>query len=206
MCPPACTRSFLPSLPARGATRVLVGLVLGDGISTLAPREGSDYFLPASRVETVISTLAPREGSDRKKAFMSARPPISTLAPREGSDPASSPSTPFSRYFYPRSPRGERQSMTPVRSSKVAFLPSLPARGATCGKVRPNSCITFLPSLPARGATTDTNQIPPRRSHFYPRSPRGERLLHTSLAPRFSVFLPSLPARGATALSSAHAL
>ena len=79
----------------------------------------------------------------------------------------------------------------------------------------------FLSTLPARGATRRRSFRPPRRPHFYPRSPRGERLflfrfffaqsiisIHAPregsdlsnfmFSPQFSVFLSTLPARGAT--------
>ena len=82
---------------------------MGAGISTLAPREGSDcifsarsakdfYFNPRSprgerRGDPIhkpgydsISTLAPREGSDELPVSDAVYNEISTLAPREGSD------------------------------------------------------------------------------------------------------------------------
>ena len=57
------------------------------GISTLAPREGSDTEVSsyAGNV-TTISTLAPREGSDFRPLPDAGNIRISTLAPREGSD------------------------------------------------------------------------------------------------------------------------
>ena len=57
------------------------------------------------------------------------------------------------RYFYPRSPRGERQ-----REAR---------RGLPCFK--------FLSTLPARGATIQRRIKPWMSFYFYPRSPRGER-------------------------------
>ena len=56
----------------------------------------------------------------------------------------------------------------------------------------------FLPTLPARGATLHAGL---RRLHlpdFYPRSPRGERLLGKRRLDEITEFLPTLPARGAT--------
>ena len=106
-------------------------------------------------------------------------------------------------YFYPRSPRGERQVLvSDLNIRKTAFLSTLPARGATLrggldlmennkflstlparGATRSSSktaasTYSFLSTLPARGATG--MDFPPRRDKvdFYPRSPRGERLDH----------------------------
>ena len=79
------------------------------------------------------------------------------------------------------------------------FLPTLPARGATLVTLNLNgkrSISThapregsdrqlrhdgrqnggFLPTLPARGATGGCLPRPRGHVHFYPRSPRGERL------------------------------
>ena len=79
-----------------------------------------------------ISIHAPREGSDIC-SFQGKMQPlhISIHAPREGSDCCRSFQTGAPRYFYPRSPRGERPG--PLTSSvlKCVFLSTLPARGAT---------------------------------------------------------------------------
>ena len=47
----------------------------------------------------------------------------------------------------------------------------------------------------------DRPKTPPRAgaSHFYPRSPRGERLMGVAGIKRYQLFLSTLPARGATA-------
>ena len=105
--------TFLPSLPARGATSVFPQNFFMVRISTLAPREGSDYsprfgwwtrahFYPRS----------PRGERRRKFRDKTVDETISTLAPREGSDP----------------PVAKSQTV------KERFLPSLPARGATAAR------------------------------------------------------------------------
>ena len=106
------------------------------------------------------------------------RNPISIHAPREGSDWWLRPAygcTP--RYFYPRSPRGERLAGLEVRYVANA---------------------QFLSTLPARGATISTSESGVSIGYFYPRSPRGERpATPTALTIGFT-FLSTLPARGAT--------
>ena len=80
------------------------------------------------------------------------------------------------------------------------FLSTLPAWGATyrmgVGLVcRPR----FLSTLPAWGATGNNPTTKQINKHFYPRSPRGERLSAAPLARReASPFLSTLPAWGAT--------
>ena len=124
---------------------------------------------------------------------------ISIHAPREGSDPAVCNPAARGRDFYPRSPRGERQSpMTtfcslvrflstlPARGAtqqrplwyhRARFLSTLPARGATYGATSAEAIeYEFLSTLPARGATINALQALGTALHFYPRSPRGERL------------------------------
>ena len=60
---------------------------------------------------------------------------ISTLAPREGSDGLRQLRAGVEPYFYPRSPRGERPPLVYMATYSKAFLPSLPARGATTSPV-----------------------------------------------------------------------
>ena len=109
---PICTirHTFLPALPARGATYSMGTALSTRAISTRAPREGSDMqtiikhtpdysFLPA----------LPARGATFNGAELPANKEISTRAPREGSDEVAGKAIAASRDFYPRSPRGERQ-------------------------------------------------------------------------------------------------
>ena len=59
-------------------------------------------------------------------------------------------------------------------------------------------CSIFLSTLPARGATSSGLLQPGQTLHFYPRSPRGERLKIPDLKVHKRIFLSTLPARGAT--------
>ena len=57
----------------------------------------------------------------------------------------------------------------------------------------------FLSTLPARGATSWRGALAPAGARdFYPRSPRGERLLWPRQRAVLPLFLSTLPARGAT--------
>ena len=106
--------------------------------------------------------------------------------------------------FYPRSPRGERRCFASRGvSEQREFLSTLPARGATpWASISALAFAKFLSTLPARGATLNSKREPdnarisihaPREGsdveaeqhaagyeNFYPRSPRGERLLSLS--------------------------
>ncbi len=109
--------------------------------------------------------------------------------------------TPHAEGFNPRSPCGERQRPPPNTVSSVLFQPTLPLRGATCGR-RPalpgawvsthaplaGSDSTFLDMIKTMlgfNPRSPCGERPPRRPAWYaipgfnPRSPCGERL-HTS--------------------------
>ena len=66
-----------------------------------------------------------------------------------------------------------------------------------CGP-RPPSRLSFLSTLPARGATIKETKKQNIFTDFYPRSPRGERPRGSATLPWPVTFLSTLPARGAT--------
>ena len=215
---------FLSTLPARGATASARKRKLGAKFLSTLPARGAtpQSVRGAEKYKTFLSTL-PARGATSWAAVTVWAWAISIHAPREGSDVA-----------VPRN-----------RAVGMQFLSTLPARGATAWAVSAPDDRAFLSTLPARGATQrDCRQNcpaaisihAPREGsdrgipdaitlgwiHFYPRSPRGERLdshLQISVvecisihAPRegsdeapactwltCTLFLSTLPARGATA-------
>ena len=64
------------------------------------------------------------------------------------------------------------------------FLSTLPARGATKSEDVQKLNAEFLSTLPARGATQLFRSFLAWFTHFYPRSPRGERLTLSDWASR----------------------
>ena len=243
---------FLSTLPARGATRPEPNdrRQLCSKISIHAPREGSDppqgddagalpvflSTLPArgATIKLMVSPLvqrisihAPREGSDLKTIqSLSAQEFISIHAPREGSDLIGGRHRHDHRNFYPRSPRGERQSPMTTFCSLVRFLSTLPARGATrggdvcfrCGIIsihapREGSDVAgsrnrveypiFLSTLPARGATEAVGplfEVDSISIHAPREGSDLKRIPHRSAGRKF---LSTLPARGATDMDDA---
>ena len=125
---------FQPALPARGATDDHAFAAVRSGISTRAPREGSDARLRHPIVIfVIISTRAPREGSDiaRPMAIV-CRCPISTRAPREGSDVRAR-----------------------ARSASIRrFQPALPARGATAMAAQMRGLFGISTRAPREGSDT----------------------------------------------------
>ena len=109
----------------------------------------------------------------------------------------STPPSASAMHFNPRSPHGERREAHMARHGKMAFQPTLPARGATSASSGPRPAWIFQPTLPARGATASASaHTPPttisthaprtgsdiqrhimmqQQHNFNPRSPHGER-------------------------------
>ena len=123
---------FQPTLPARGATEPGGDCSAIHGISTHAPRTGSDQRHAIRCIRAgKISTHAPRTGSDARVSVPPVIFPISTHAPRTGSDRKQGVEDGGHCDFNPRSPHGERHRRTGEYKRSVAFQPTLPARGAT---------------------------------------------------------------------------
>ena len=124
---------FLSTLPARGATSPRILLINSNTISIHAPREGSDRGALLHQIDVLI---------------------ISIHAPREGSDVRSRPAKERGFYFYPRSPRGERQGHIVSGIEPNGISIHAPREGSdsfpSSPTYRPG---TFLSTLPARGAT-----------------------------------------------------
>ena len=177
---PVEIKQFLSTLPARGATlwghgqhfsvqyfyprsprgerpaKQPVG-VCQRHISIHAPREGSD--LQNSQFEFAnaifLSTLPARGATSSSAQQSTSAGQISIHAPREGSDQSHDPVDDLRRYFYPRSPRGERLKIPDLKVLKRIFLSTLPARGATRCTTISRAASLFLSTLPARGATAN---------------------------------------------------
>ena len=212
---------FLSTLPARGATYDTGGFENVTVISIHAPREGSDAAAAGVAAgDGAISIHAPREGSDAESASgaETARQ-ISIHAPREGSDAgpwmstsgrtiflSTLPARGATRsgltapmplpYFYPRSPRGERQ-IGPYSAYAIAvFLSTLPARGATGHHFWVRRGVPdFYPRSP-RGERHKVDGICFAFGNFYPRSPRGERRCHLQKSLLFLVISIHAPREG----------
>ena len=150
----ALVEAFQPTLPARGATVLLLCCCgLRRGISTHAPRTGSDIMANSSIDSSSISTHAPRTGSDCVCGICECVRHISTHAPRTGSDRAGAFVHAGRGQFQPTLPaRGATRNNT-MNSGRRKFQPTLPARGATPPNAECPAHERFQPTLPARGAT-----------------------------------------------------
>ena len=78
-------------------------------------------------------------------------------------------------YFYPRPPRGGRQTISWADQPKVRFLSTPSARRATTTHTPPKKEMTDFYPRPPRGGRPRPVLRCPSMQHFYPRPPRGGR-------------------------------
>ncbi len=150
------------------------------------------------------STL-PARGATKARAQRWNRLVISIHAPRTGSDQSPRATVESARHFNPRSPHGERPK--PARNGGIgsSFQSTLPARGAT----RPVRLLLLRLAISIHAPRTGSDILlfSSKAAFFYfnPRSPHGERRIHTSAHLQAnSKFQSTLPARGATTKHMAH--
>ena len=77
--------------------------------------------------------------------------------------------------FYPRSPCGERPYRVQETLAPKLFLSTLSLRRATLLRAIPFRIHQFLSTLSLRRATCRAKTSESQHTHFYPRSPCGER-------------------------------
>ena len=157
------------------------------GISTHAPRTGSDDYVPElNRHALDISTHAPRTGSDAIAAAIDAGDsPISTHAPRTGSDPRMKTCRLDEVDFNPRSPHGERRCVFDLFFAHAVFQPTLPARGATRSDLCGRQYSGISTHAPRTGSDMPIVSLGCLAYNFNPRSPHGERRVLPARSPRF---------------------
>ncbi len=164
-------------------------------ISIHAPRVGSDIkessiHVPNRRFQSTL----PGWGATQQRRHPVQQGRISIHAPRVGSDPPPCRSCCPGRYFNPRSPGGERPATEINRLWPQLFQSTLPGWGATRGiPFRLAWTDGFQSTLPGWGATTSRRSPRPRRRHFNPRSPDGERHASEASTARCSNFNPRSP-------------
>ena len=149
-------RSISIHAPREGSDRPPIHQTEDQNISIHAPREGSDssYRPSQQSMHTFLSTL-PARGATLFYGIDSLQHYISIHAPREGSDGCSGPHGCHGNDFYPRSPRGERPVPHFFFSVRKDISIHAPREGSdVIADVIYRCDIAFLSTLPARGATS----------------------------------------------------
>ena len=182
-----------------------------------ARRATADCNVDVVRIAGFLSTPSARRATPPIAAIDHIAEFLSTPSARRATSCPATPST-EQRNFYPRPPRGGRRTAIPDKPVRRDFYPRPPRGGRLpCGTYR-GTGRTFLSTPSARRATAlvdldtpkseisihalreegDARSADGRRTarDFYPRPPRGGRLLRASTARRFGNFYPRPPRGG----------
>ena len=109
-----------------------------------------------------------------------------------------------SRYFYPRSPCGERRPpFVTLSSGRAYFYPRSPCGERLWDLMGGLSCDDFYPRSPCGERPVPSGRHI-SKTNFYPRSPCGERHSSVNTADQEARFLSTLSLRRATILHMAH--
>ena len=170
-------RLFLSTLSLRRAT--VPGEFSGRPQENFYPRspcgERQAIFVSSSLIIEFLSTLSLRRATaDVRDSydwdFISIH---ALLAESDQAIPAAKLAL---RYFYPRSPCGERRPHGQKYINSRTFLSTLSLRRATPARPTANNATTiFLSTLSLRRATPGSTSLTFPGFDFYPRSPCGER-------------------------------
>ena len=149
-----------------------------DGISTHAPRTGSD--LKAIIRKTVVSHFNPRSPHGERLDNIDdpdALANISTHAPRTGSDLAETLKAEYNPIISTHAPRtGSDDACRAAGCVHAPFQPTLPARGATaCSASSPANVNIISTHAPRTGSDIQRPTASTTATDFNPRSPHGER-------------------------------
>ena len=197
-----CVSGFQPTLPVRGATAVYSPCGTYHGISTHAPRAGSDLvFLHFSRPVHYFNPRSPC-GERRKDADIGTAPCIiSTHAPRAGSDNDAIYRAMDTEQFQPTLPvRGATLTTLQVIIDIVISTHAPRAGSDRRSRSDKHVICLFQPTLPVRGATPGI-WVTTRQQAISTHAPRaGSDGMRPTGAPSPSAFQPTLPVRGATSI------
>ena len=149
--------------------------------------------------QAFLSTLSLRRATWLRCWQLAARD-ISIHALLAESDPNRCATAPNFRYFYPRSPCGERRTTTITICTASRFLSTLSLRRATHTNNSTNANLHFYPRSPC-GERQPATRRHNKNNIFYPRSPCGERHTPTKAYNITMGFLSTLSLRRATKCS-----
>ena len=151
--------------------------ILSIFLSTLSLRRATyqdKFSIPSDNIS--IHALLAESDTPTLESLTPTQTFLSTLSLRRATRPVSALYS-VNRYFYPRSPCGERLGTLRTVSVKKTFLSTLSLRRATFGPICRRGFRIFLSTLSLRRATCYQQTAYFFMCHFYPRSPCGERLM-----------------------------
>ena len=169
---------FLSTLSLRRATYQDKFSIPSDNISIhalLAESDGTGFFVLDERHDISIHALLAESDTPTLESLTPTQTFLSTLSLRRATRPVSALYS-VNRYFYPRSPCGERPHpitilVRVVEISIHALLAESDAKNTSiAGRIT-----SFLSTLSLRRATIQGISTSRKNTYFYPRSPCGER-------------------------------
>ena len=190
---------FQPSLPARGATPLRQPKVPVKRFQPSLPARGATLSHCDSYGLRQISTLAPREGSDFAARLLRYRQRHFNPRSPRGERQAVKRVQNFLHRFQPSLPARGATTRSGRSRARRRFQPSLPARGATQDGRESGTILSISTLAPREGSDRFPVSFHPRLPTFQPSLPaRGATCRFDSRAVDCFLFQPSLPARGAT--------
>ena len=150
---------FQSTLPAWGATTICRRRDSAALFQSTLPAWGATTWCASISDSRRFQSTLPAWGATKAASSDQLDHGISIHAPRVGSDSARACPTRRTRYFNPRSPRGERPWLMTGKGINGIFQSTLPAWGATSSRdSHLPSCSGFQSTLPAWGATADPHR------------------------------------------------
>ena len=148
--------TFLSTLSLRRATYQDKFSIPSDNISIhalLAESDGTGFFVLDERHDISIHALLAESDTPTLESLTPTQTFLSTLSLRRATRPVSALYS-VNRYFYPRSPCGERRHFSSKQRTLPKFLSTLSLRRATVSQHSPSTVHTkFLSTLSLRRAT-----------------------------------------------------
>ena len=148
--------AFLSTLSLRRATEQQLWQNINTYISIhalLAESDGTGFFVLDERHDISIHALLAESDTPTLESLTPTQTFLSTLSLRRATRPVSALYS-VNRYFYPRSPCGERRHFSSKQRTLPKFLSTLSLRRATVSQHSPSTVHTkFLSTLSLRRAT-----------------------------------------------------
>ena len=169
-------RNFNPRSPHGERLLRIRFMCLEGGISTHAPRTGSDCP-DCGKVVTrpTFQPTLPARGATCCKTQTAIQGVFQPTLPARGATFWRRIKKSAISYFNPRSPHGERPASQAAQNQYLVFQPTLPARGATDALTAQRIEAKISTHAPRTGSDMALRMRYAPCSHFNPRSPHGER-------------------------------
>ena len=193
---------FLSTLSLRRATYQDKFSIPSDNISIhalLAESDGTGFFVLDERHDISIHALLAESDTPTLESLTPTQTFLSTLSLRRATRPVSALYS-VNRYFYPRSPCGERRHFSSKQRTLPKFLSTLSLRRATVSQHSPSTVHTkFLSTLSLRRATIENplRQVVDRSISIHALLAESDTI-SSVLFRLFFIFLSTLSLRRAT--------